>query len=648
MAKSPPKQPEKKPTSRSGRLFWLLFSLFLLITGGLVALAATYAQTYEGKIFPGVTIGSLDIGGKTFDEARKITDSAIDHLLSQGFVVMVDGNEKQVSPLVMAWGDPDLSRELVTFDRTEAIEKAIHFGHERNPFKNTFNQVAARFQPKHLPVGVHINQPEFEKAIKTQFASIISPAKNASLIITWPETPNRNTPPEIFISPAMGGTNIDINSIWLNLETKLSQLEQPTINLHLVPEAPTITIQEAHEIPSLANQFLTTGPWLVHSKKQTWTFSPHDLSPLLGIKKNNHGLVQLAFTGSGLEAFFSKIETTINQPARNAKFSMENGKVTEFQGSANGVTLDRAATQNLMENGFLNNKMREIEIATKVTVPDITTRQVNNLGIEEVLGVGISNFRNSPGNRIKNIKNGAKLLNGLLIKPDEEFSLLNALRPFNASNGYLPELVIKGDKIEPELGGGLCQIGTTTFRATMNSGLPITMRQNHSLVVSYYNDPSNNNPGTDATIYDPAPDFRFKNDTGAYILLATETDSEKSELRFTFWGKPDGRKGYYSPPVVQRWIPYGEPKKIETTNLKPEEEKCQAAHPGADTSFTYTIEQADETKNETVYTSHYRALPKICLIGVEKLTPPPDQIPLPDSSTNNPLPPSEAADAIAN
>jgi len=56
----------------------------------------------------------------------------------------------------------------------------------------------------------------------------------------------------------------------------------------------------------------------------------------------------------------------------------------------------------------------------------------------------------------------------------------------------------------------------------MNSGMPIVQRVNHSLVVSYYADPVNGNPGTDATVYVPYVDFKFNNDTGNYLLLQTE------------------------------------------------------------------------------------------------------------------------------
>ena len=239
------------------------------------------------------------------------------------------------------------------------------------------------------------------------------------------------------------------------------------------------------------------------------------------------------------------------------------------------------------------------------------------MGINEVLGVGYSSFAGSPRNRIHNIQVGADKLNGLLVAPGEEFSLIEALRPFTVSEGYLPELVIKGDKIEPEVGGGLCQIGSTTFRAAMKSGLKITQRRNHSLVVSYYNDHRNGNPGTDATIYEGAVDFKFENDTPAHVLITTSMNAATGDLFFTFWGTSDGRIASYSEPVVGRWIPAGETKYIETENLEPGEEKCQGAHPGASASFTYSVTRADGELEETDYVSNYRSLPRICLVGID-------------------------------
>src|SRR3989338_7412387 len=337
------------------------------------------------------------------------------------------------------------------------------------------------------------------------------------------------------------------------------------------------------------------------------------------VPENRSGTVELSLQGEAMNTFLESIANEIQKDPQDARFTIKEGRVTQFAPSEQGITLHKEKTiKAILDLWKTTENKKDVAIVTEETAPDITTSAVNDLGIVELLGMGMSNFAGSPNNRIKNIENGVRLLKGRLIKPNKEFSLLEALGPFTAENGYLPELVIRGDEIIPEYGGGLCQIGSTTFRAVMNSGMKITQRQNHSLVVSYYNDPSNGNPGTDATIYDPAPDFRFINDTEQTVLFQTEMDVSTGDLRFSFWGTSDGRKGSYSAPVVERWIPVGETRYMQTANLEHGKEKCQSSHVGAAASFTYSVEGPDGSIEETIFTSHYRPLPRICLVGIQE------------------------------
>jgi hypothetical protein len=144
----------------------------------------------------------------------------------------------------------------------------------------------------------------------------------------------------------------------------------------------------------------------------------------------------------------------------------------------------------------------------------------------------------------------------------------------------------------------------------MASGLPITQRQNHSYRVVYY-EPA----GTDATIYDPAPDFRFVNDTGSDVVVITQV-LPKSKLRFEFWGTRDGRVQKQS--AVKLWdvtVP-PEPKLIETSSLTDGKKKCfESAHNGAKTSFTYTITYPDGQVKAKTFTSFYKPWQQQCLVG---------------------------------
>lgn len=168
--------------------------------------------------------------------------------------------------------------------------------------------------------------------------------------------------------------------------------------------------------------------------------------------------------------------------------------------------------------------------------------QTNSLGINELVASGESNFSGSSKNRSHNIKVGAAKFNGIILKPGEEFSFNKFLGDVDAKNGFLPELVIKRTGVVPEFGGGLCQVSSTTFRATMNAGLPITERRNHSFAVKYYAP-----QGTDATIYPGFTDLKFVNNLSSDMLIWTRVEGTK--LFFDFYGTKDDRTVEFDGPT---------------------------------------------------------------------------------------------------
>jgi vancomycin resistance protein YoaR len=295
------------------------------------------------------------------------------------------------------------------------------------------------------------------------------------------------------------------------------------------------------------------------------------------------GNIKSGFDKEALKNYLTdEVAEQIDVPLQEAKFILENGRVKEFAPSRDGVGLNiEKSIENIERN--LDFPEPDVELVADTVKSKVTTESVNDLGIIELLGVGKSDFAGSPTNRRHNIKIGARSLHGVLIKPGEEFSLVKTLGDINGATGYLPELVIKGNKTVPEFGGGLCQIGTTTFRAALDSGVPITERQNHSYRVRYY-EPA----GVDATIYGPHPDFRFVNDTGNHILIQTRIEGDSAI--FEFWGTRDGRAAEKTEPKIFNVVPAPAIKYIETEDLPEGVKKCtEQAHAGADTVFTYTV-----------------------------------------------------------
>jgi vancomycin resistance protein YoaR len=224
----------------------------------------------------------------------------------------------------------------------------------------------------------------------------------------------------------------------------------------------------------------------------------------------------------------------IAQEPIDAQLTVVNNKVTNFALSQNGLRLEIENNIDTLKNGILNNQ-KKITLKTIATKPKISTENIDNLGITAFLAKGVSNFSGSSVDRITNIKIGAARFNGVLLKPNEEFSFNNLLGEVGPEQGYKPGLVIKENKTTPEYGGGLCQVSTTAFRAAIYSGMEITQRYPHAFPVKYYNP-----QGFDATIYPPSPDLKFINNTSGHILIQTKIIGK--ELVFEFYGTNDGRK----------------------------------------------------------------------------------------------------------
>ncbi len=229
-----------------------------------------------------------------------------------------------------------------------------------------------------------------------------------------------------------------------------------------------------------------------------------------------------------IENYLGKISKDLNIEPVNAQLTMSDGKVIIFKDSKDGRSLDISNSAKLIKEGLESGNI-EIGLVFNIVKPDVYLGSLNELGINELIATGYSNFSGSPSSRRHNIRVGASKFNGLLIKPGENFSFTVNLGEVDVANGYLPELVIKNNETTPEFGGGLCQVSSTAFRAAMNAGLPIVVRKAHSYPVSYYKP-----YGTDATIYIPSPDLKFKNDTKEHILIQTRIVG--NYLYFDFYG----------------------------------------------------------------------------------------------------------------
>lgn len=326
-----------------------------------------------------------------------------------------------------------------------------------------------------------------------------------------------------------------------------------------------------------------------------------------------------------LEETLEDLAEGIDIMPQNALFEFKNGKVFAFKLSKKGR---RVNIQNTL--GDLETKLAllakeasfsselKIPLQVEVVKPTITTTQANNLGIETLLGSGISYFAGSSKERIHNIALSSSKLHGLLIVPTETFSLNAALGEVSPATGYKSSYIIKDGKTVLGDGGGVCQTSTTLFRAALNSGLEILERHSHSYRVSYY-EQGGYSPGIDATIFAPSVDLKIKNNTPAYILIQTNINYNSSSLTFEFYGKRDGREAEISPVKIWDQKPPPEDKYIDDPALpKGQVKQIDWKAWGAKTSFSYKVIKNGEVLEEKTFYSNFLPWQAVFLRGTKE------------------------------
>jgi len=589
----------------AGRL-GLLLVLFLLIIGGI----SFYHKVYADRIFPGVFIGNLSVGGLTPEAAAGNLRTVWNSFSKQGLQFNSDVGSVTMMPIVGSSTNPDLVYELVSFDPESSVKQAYDIGRQGSWPKQFMQPLFTLFSEKVIPAAAEADTAKIIQFVKAGLPKLEILPQPARLV--WRES-------DFAVEPEVPGRILDETLLRRSLEQRFQQLTFEPVELVVDKIKPSL--DEAKVMAGLpqARQWTLDENLVFTFSKLSWTAKPGVWHRWLEIREDN-GAPRVGLSLDLAQDFFKPVTSSVDQPALNAKFEFKDGLVTAFTSSQPGQAVDLLATMQTVEAMVSQGKIKEVPLVVKVTEPEITTAEANELGIAEIVGVGRSNFAGSPKNRRHNIRTGADKLNGILIKSGEEFSLIKALGQIDGSTGYKEELVIKGDKTIPEFGGGLCQIGTTTFRAALDSGLPIVERRNHSYRVVYY-EPA----GTDATIYDPKPDFRFSNDTGSVILIRTKIEGDN--LIFEFWGKKDGRLVNQTKPRIYNIVKPPPTKLIETEDLPVGEKKCtEKAHNGADAEFTYTVTYASNETKEQVFKSHYVPWQEVCLVGVPKGSlPPADQ-----------------------
>lgn len=530
---------------RFQKIFHFLFYLFVFfaIFSGFFYLILEFG--YKDRFYPNTEIAGYDLSHWQKDKAKDFLHQRLVEF-NKKIVFKTEDFKKETNP-----GEIGIEIDL---------DKTINRAMAEESF---FKKLSFLFGGRDFPLDYEINYDRLLDFVQKEIeARQIKPYKDATLL-------RQNE--ELKAKSGETGQSLDKKMLLALLKENLENLRAEEIEIPFSLAYPRVEESELGTAKRQAKRAVSSSFFVIFEDKKweinpdrirAWLlFSSQDardvrLSRIDYLEKDNFDLNNFVLDSLGMTAwagenyekilqadldrkgagdFLKGLALEINKKPIDARFQMKEDKLEVLSPSVPGRELLIEGNYKKIKEKIIETGNREMVLSVRVRGAEITQEKINQYGIKELIGRGESNFAGSPANRRHNILTAKDKLQGILLSPNDVFSLAENLGEVNAESGYLPELVIKEKKTIPEFGGGLCQIATTLFRAAMFSGLPVTERQSHAYAVSYY-DPQ----GTDATIYLPHPDLKFQNDTNTHLLIQAKVKGDV--LTFEFYGQKDGRE----------------------------------------------------------------------------------------------------------
>lgn len=424
---------------------------------------------------------------------------------------------------------------------------------------------------------------------------------------------------DIIVTPSLEGLKLDQESLKQSLTSYIQtgeKISRTTLPVQIAK--PTLTYSGALNIKKTLDK-LKLNPLNLKVEAQDYYLY---LNQVLGMADLKNGKTEsdttLSLDQTKLEGYLSLIGKEVDIPVIEPQFKFDQvgnngkGKVVEFQPPQEGKKLNLQKSAELINQTLSSGEVKSINLS----IDKIQTKNklVNELGIKELLGRGISNFAGSIPNRIYNVTLTASKLNGVLVPPGETFSFLDTVGDISADSGYKQAYIIKNGRTVLDDGGGVCQDSTTLFRSVLNAGLPVIARTAHAYRVGYYE--QGFPPGLDATVFSPTVDFKFKNDTKFHILIQTYTYG--NTLYVDLYGTSDERVSEVSTPAVtNKTPPPPELRQDDPTLPRGQVKQVDFSAEGAQVVFTRKVTRGGEALINETYKSNYRPWQAVFLVGTK-------------------------------
>lgn len=572
----------------------LIVALPLLIYG-------TYELIHWNRTYPNLFIESINVGSLTKAEITQKLNKELAVRQNQTFTYEIPGSEVKGFRL---------NPNLVSYNIDTMVNDA--FSHGRSG--SLLDQITQRLTRPIIKSQIKLSYDFDELTTDTLLADMFRSYESQVL-----ESEIRFENGEVFSTISKPGKLTNRDQLREQIKQYITlQSDTVTATVNIETKQPTRT-QENSRQAIFAAQIAVSKPLTLREPHTQYekTLNSLEIFDLIEFNYNPETKqTEAQIVNYKLATLLKDIPDAINTNPIEGQSQQVGDVLIVLEEARTGSKVDiQTLTETVNNMLFDPGRVELVEIPVIRVEPALTKATVNQYGIKDLLAQGSSSFRGSSAARLHNIRTAAAKLNGYLIAPAQTFSMYQAVGDIEKSTGYQDSVIIKNGRSIPGVGGGVCQVSTSLFRAALNAGLPIVERRPHSFRVSYYE--YDGPPGFDAAVYFPEWDFKFHNNTVNHIVIQTTLDETNSKLVFSFWGVKDGRTVSLSAPNIQdRRPPPPEVRLFSSTVPQGIIRQTEFPAEGARVTYQRNITLNNQTSTEE-FVSTYRPWQAVYLIGTK-------------------------------
>ncbi|MDR3685552.1 MAG: VanW family protein [Coriobacteriia bacterium] len=481
----------------------------LLVVAGVVALlvlaVAVDAIASVGRIHPGVSIAGVNVGGKTVPEAVALLKT---ELPSKAAVPVTIKNGPKVWTVTAA----DVG---ATFDYGDLVDNAMAIGRSDGFFASLGQRVHAWFAGDKLPAPATADRAKLDAALTRVTDAIDVAPRDADIVVSGSA---------VTVKPSATGIAVDRALLESDVLGAFAS-DARAVAVRASTAQPRITDAEAEQAKAVVEKMLSAPVTITYATK-SWPLSVNELAKMISapaVETSGSGgwvLDPQVAAADASKTIVAKVGAALGNPPKNAQFKTAGGKVTIVP-SKDGMgpdVVDFATNLTAMlKKGSPN---RTVALRSTITPASFTTEEARAMGIDDRISTFSTSYDGSQAARTNNIHTLGSALDGKLVAPGATFSFNGYVGERTAAKGYQEANAIVKGKLVQQLGGGICQVGTTLFNTVFFSGMPVIERENHSFYISHYPQ------GRDATVSWGGPDLKWKNTTSSWMLISVSYTSD--------------------------------------------------------------------------------------------------------------------------